>query len=188
MPTHDYHFVTRWQMPAAADTIMNVLRDPQDLPRWWPAVYLGVKEIAAGDEKGVGKRITLYTKGWLPYTLRWEFEITEAEPPRRFALTATGDFVGRGVWTFEPNADGCLVTYEWRIRAEKPLLKRLSFILKPLFAMNHRWAMARGEESLRLELQRRQTPDPAERAKIPAPPPATPARPLRWLVYVLRGR
>ena len=42
-----------------------------------------------------------------------------------------------------------------RIRAEKPLLRYLSFLLKPVFSANHRWAMARGEESLRAELGRR---------------------------------
>jgi hypothetical protein len=31
------------------------------------------------------------------------------------------------------------------------------FILKPIFAANHRWAMARGEESLTRELLRRRS-------------------------------
>ena len=49
------------------------------------------------------------------------------------------------------------VTYDWRIRADNPLLRALSFVLRPLFAWNHRWAMARGEESLRAELVRRRS-------------------------------
>jgi hypothetical protein len=47
------------------------------------------------------------------------------------------------------------VTGDWDIRADKPLLRYLSFLFKPIFSANHRWAMARGEESLRLELGRR---------------------------------
>jgi len=47
------------------------------------------------------------------------------------------------------------LTYDWRIRAEKPLLRWLSPLLKPLFAANHRWAMAQGERSLARELARR---------------------------------
>jgi hypothetical protein len=31
-------------------------------------------------------------------------------------------------------------------------LRYLSFLFKPFFSANHRWAMARGEESLRREL------------------------------------
>jgi hypothetical protein len=30
-------------------------------------------------------------------------------------------------------------------------------LFKPIFSANHRWAMARGEESLRRELSRRRT-------------------------------
>ena len=47
------------------------------------------------------------------------------------------------------------VTYDWRIKAEKPQLRYGSFALRPFFRANHRWAMARGLESLELELGRR---------------------------------
>ena len=63
--------------------------------------------------------------------------------------------------------------YDWKIRADKPLLRRLSFALKPIFSANHHWAMRKGEESLRLELARRRATTAAERARIPAPPAAT---------------
>jgi hypothetical protein len=68
------------------------------------------------------------------------------------------------------------VTYDWLLRADKPLLRRLSWLLKPIFAANHRWAMARGEESLKLELARRRAETPEERARVPAP-----AGPVGWL-------
>ena len=57
------------------------------------------------------------------------------------------------------------ITYDWRLRAEKPLLRNLSFLLKPLFEANHRWAMAQGEESLKLELARRRAASDAMRAR-----------------------
>jgi hypothetical protein len=41
------------------------------------------------------------------------------------------------------------------VRADKPLLRYGSWFFKPIFAANHRWAMARGEESLKRELERR---------------------------------
>ena len=95
---------------------------------------------------------------WLPYTLRWQFRVTEVHPLDQsgFSLEATGDFVGRGVWTFSQRDAYCDVVYDWRLSAEKPLLKYLSFVMKPLFAANHHWAMRKGLESLRLELRRRQ--------------------------------
>lgn len=72
-----------------------------------------------------------------------------------------------------------VITYEWQVQAAKPLLRRLSWLLKPLFAANHRWAMARGEESLRLELRRRRATTPEARAVIPDPPQPR----FRWLLH-----
>ena len=59
-----------------------------------------VKVLEEGDENGMGRVVSLYTKGWLPYTLRWEFRVTDVHPTG-FALVAWGDFDGRGIWTFE---------------------------------------------------------------------------------------
>jgi len=70
-----------------------------------------------------------------------------------------------------------VITYEWQVGASKPLLRRLTWLLRPVFAANHRWAMARGEESLRLELRRRVTCE-AQRRRVPPPSPTT----LCWLI------
>src|SRR5579859_6561859 len=45
-------------------------------------------------------------------------------------------------------------------------MRDLSFLLRPVFAANDDWAMARGEESLRLELERRHTRRAGQRALI----------------------
>jgi hypothetical protein len=47
--------------------------------------------------------------------------------------------------------------------------------MKPIFSANHHWAMARGEESLLLELERRRAATPEALALVPAPPGSTPA-------------
>lgn len=153
--SNDYHFVTHWRVRGSAQEVSDIIGDAPSLARWWPSVYLQVTELEPGDERGVGRVIDLYAKGWLPYRLCRRFRVTAADAPRTFTIEAEGDFAGRGTWTFEEQGAETLVTYDWRIRADKPLLRRLSFLLKPLFAANHRWAMARGEESLALELRRR---------------------------------
>lgn len=182
MAAHDYHFVTTWEIPAPIGEIVDVLGDAADLPRWWPAVYLDVAVLEAGDERGIGRVVSLFTKGWLPYTLRWRFRVTEVSETG-FAIEAFGDFVGRGVWTFEalrdPDANGrplTRVTYDWRIAAEKVLLRRLSFVMKPIFGRNHQWAMEQGRRSLLLEIARRRAVaagDAATLAALPSPPPPT---------------
>jgi hypothetical protein len=173
MASNDYHFITRWRVEGTINEAADILKDAESLPQWWPSVYLDVKMLEPGDPEGVGKVVSLYTKGWLPYTLRWQFRVTESRYPHGFSLEAWGDFDGRGVWTLEEDGGSVNITYDWRIRADKPLLRALSFILKPIFSANHRWAMARGEESLRLEMARRRARSPEEAARVPRPPAAT---------------
>ena len=168
-----YDFFTTWRVTGTCEEVHEVLSDGDSLVRWWPSVYLQVKTTKPGDDRGVGKVMDLYTKGWLPYTLRWDFEIVETDPPHGFTLKAHGDFEGTGVWSFRQDGDTVEMTYDWRIDAEKPLLKALSPVLKPIFAANHRWAMARGQESLELELRRRHARTAAEREAVPPPPPPT---------------
>jgi hypothetical protein len=167
---NDYHFVSRWRVRGTCGEVADLLGDPLALARWWPAVYLAVEEVRPGDARGVGRRVRLHTKGWLPYTLRWEFEVIESRYPYGFTLIANGDFDGRGVWTFEQSGDFVDIVYDWRIRAEKLLLRNLTFVLRPLFEANHRWAMAQGERSLELELERRRATSEGARAQIPPPP------------------
>ncbi len=170
----EYHFITRWRMEAACEEVYRILEDVDSLSRWWPSVYLDVRVLEKGLPGGAGKLVELYTKGWLPYTLRWKFRVTETHFPTGFSLTAVGDFVGEGVWTFHPAGDNqCDVVYDWKVRTEKPLLRALTPILRPLFSANHHWAMRMGERSLRLELRRRKAESPDERSRVPAPPGPT---------------
>lgn len=178
MASNEYHFVTRWRMRADVREVAHIIANGPDLVRWWPSVYLDVQELEPGDASGVGKVISLYTKGWLPYTLRWQFRVTQVEYERSLTLETWGDFVGRGIWTFEQDGDDAIVTYDWKIRAEKPLLQWLSPALKPIFSANHQWAMRMGERSLALELARRRARSPEELALIPPPPGPTSALPL----------
>jgi Polyketide cyclase / dehydrase and lipid transport len=169
----DYDFHTEWRVAGTVAEVREVLADGRSLPRWWPAVYLAVDVLGTGDEGGCGREIALFTTGWLPYTLRWTMRVTEPITDTGFALTATGDLVGTGRWTFAQAGPEVVVTYDWRVAASKPLLRRLTWLLRPVFAANHRWAMARGEESLRLELRRRRATSEAQRRRVPPPPPAT---------------
>ncbi|MFT3828010.1 MAG: hypothetical protein QM731_29095 [Chitinophagaceae bacterium] len=165
-----YRFISRWRVRGTTGEVADVLRDPLDLVRWWPAVYLAADEIAPPDERGLGQRVRLRTRGFLPYTLNWELEVTESRYPVRFAIAAHGDFVGRGVWTLEQDGDDAIATYDWQVTAEKPLLRTLGPALRPLFEANHRWAMRQGEESLRLELLRRRAASAEAKRSVPPPP------------------
>lgn len=153
---NDYRFISHWRIRASVNEVADILEDAQDLPRWWPSVYLDVRIVSPPHgAHGLGEVVELYTKGYLPYRLRWRFTVVEERYPYGSTIEAHGDFVGRGIWTFSQDGDFVDATYDWRIRAEKPLLKLLTPVLRPLFSWNHRWAMAQGEESLKKELARR---------------------------------
>lgn len=170
MPDNAYHFVDRWRVKGGVEEVADILEDALSLPRWWGSVYFDVKEIEPGLKHGTGKLISLHAGGWLPYTLRINFRTIESNYPHGFAMDATGDLEGRGMWSFKQDGEFVDVTYDWTIKANKPIIEKLSFLLKPIFRSNHNWTMRRGEESLKLELLRRRAKSEEESAKIPPPP------------------
>jgi len=137
-------------------------------------VYLQVEEIEpANAQNGVGRRVRLLTKGWLPYKLRWDLVVLDSAYPHGITIAAMGDFEGTGIWTFRQDADVVDISYDWKVRATKPLLRHLSFLLRPIFEANHRWAMTQGEDSLVLELARRRATSDVQRREVPPPPGPT---------------
>lgn len=178
MASHAYHFITRWRLRGTVKEIADVLADAASLPRWWPSVYLAVDVLEEGHpETWHGRKVALFTKGWLPYTLRWEFVVEHNRYPDGVTLRAHGDFTGRGSWHFRQDEEHVDVVYDWRVEANKPLLRRWSFALKPIFAANHHWAMEQGRISLERELHRRRG------HTNPLPPPGPT---FAWLMNAAR--
>lgn len=170
MPDNAYHFIDRWRVQGDIQEVADILEDAVSLPRWWGSVYFEVKEVEPGVEHGIGKLISLRAGGWLPYTLRINFRTVESRYPHGFAMDAAGDLEGKGIWTFEQDGGFVNVTYDWTIQANKPIIQKLSFLLKPIFRSNHNWTMRRGEESLKLELLRRRAKTDDELKGIPPGP------------------
>jgi Polyketide cyclase / dehydrase and lipid transport len=147
--------VTRWRVRGTVGEIADILGDVERFPDWWPEVYLGVTVLDPGGPDGVGRTAAVHTRGWLPYTLRWVGRVVESRRPHGWTIEARGDLVGRGVWTLEQQGAEALITYDWRVATEKPVLKLLAPLLRRAFAANHHWAMRRGREGLERELVRR---------------------------------
>jgi hypothetical protein len=58
-------------------------------------------------------------------------------------------------WLLKSETNGTNVTLEWNPRVEKPIVKFLSPVLKPIFHWNHHWTMRRGEVQLAAYLSER---------------------------------
>src|SRR5262245_10794503 len=138
-----YHIVSRWTVPGTVEDVADVFADPRSLPQWWPAAFLRVELVRPGDANGVGQQTRVHTKGWLPYTLRFQSTVTEASYPYCFTVVVTGDFEGRCVARACPRGSTVEIVFDWRIRVAKPVVRHLSWLLKRVFVANHLWAMAR---------------------------------------------
>jgi hypothetical protein len=156
MATNEYHFITNWIVTGNQEEVYEILADAKGMERWWSGAYQKVEVLEKGDGDGVGQVVQLHTKGQVP---DWSYRVTSAKRPNGFSLQAFGDFVGHGEWTLTQRGDEVEVTYDWRVSAEKPLLRKLSWLMKPMFSANHRRTMAQGEQGLRNELtQRKKVP------------------------------
>lgn len=175
---NEYRFVNRWRLRATLDEVAAILQEPQEFRHWWPAAWLDYEPIADGDANQIGARFGYRVKGWLPYSLRLTFTVVERDAPHTFAVRSEGDLVGEGRWTLRQEGPYVDVTYDWRVRAERPLIRRLSPWVKPIFRSNHFWVMRQGAFSMLYEVLRRRATTDEERARIPAPPrPIPPVSP-----------
>jgi quercetin dioxygenase-like cupin family protein/uncharacterized protein YndB with AHSA1/START domain len=143
--SREYYFVDEWDVAAAPEATFAALADARTYPEWWRPVYL---DVDADGPPALGKVSRQRFKGRLPYHLRTRSRIVELEPPRVVAAEVDGDLRGRGVWTLTPIPGGTHVRFDWRVHADRPLLRLLTPVLRPAFRWNHNWAIARAVEGL----------------------------------------
>jgi mannose-6-phosphate isomerase-like protein (cupin superfamily)/uncharacterized protein YndB with AHSA1/START domain len=141
----EYVFVDEWDVRAPIEPVFRALSDARTYPEWWRPVYI---DVEADGEPAVGKTSRQHFKGRLPYHLHTTSRTTRLEPPRVVEGEVTGDLSGRGVWTLTPGTEGTHVRFDWRVYADRPLLRALTPLLRPLLRWNHAWAIARATEGL----------------------------------------
>jgi uncharacterized protein YndB with AHSA1/START domain len=142
-----YEFVDEWFVPAPVEDVYDIIGDVLAYPRWWGEVFVEV-----GGNEGAprpGRRNSIVARGFLPYRLRFDTVVTIAERPTSIVTTLSGDFGGGGGWTFTPRDGGTHAVLDWRPEVNKPLVRYLTPLLRPLFRANHCWAMERGQEAVR---------------------------------------
>ena len=140
-----YLFVDEWDVAAPPAAVFDALADSRTYPEWWRPVYISTE---ADGPPAVGSISKQYFKGRLPYRLHTTSEIVALEPPRRIEAKVDGDLAGVGIWTLTPTDGGTHVRFDWRVNADRPLLRYLTPVLRPLFRWNHNWAIARAIEGL----------------------------------------
>jgi uncharacterized protein YndB with AHSA1/START domain/quercetin dioxygenase-like cupin family protein len=141
-----YEFVDEWDVAAPPEAVFDALADARSYPRWWRPVHIGVE---AGDgPPAVGDVSRQHFKGRLPYHLHTRTTAVRLERPHLIEFEVDGDLRGRGVWALTPAAAGTHVRFDWRVHADRPLLRALTPVLRPALRWNHNWAVARAQAGL----------------------------------------
>ena len=140
-----YVFVDEWDVAAAPEAVFDAVADARTYPQWWTPVYL---DVDADGPPALGRESRQHFKGRLPYHLRIRSRTVALERPRRIEGEVDGDLRGRGIWTLTPTSRGTHVRFDWQVYADRPLLRRLTPLLRPAFRWNHDWAIARAKAGL----------------------------------------
>jgi len=141
----EYVFVEEWEVAAPPEATFAALADARTYPEWWRPVYL---DVDADGPAALGHVSRQHFKGRLPHHLRTRSRIVRLEPPRVVAADVDGDLRGHGRWTLTPTPSGTHVRFDWNVHADRPLLRALTPVLRPVLRWNHAWAIARAKEGL----------------------------------------
>jgi Polyketide cyclase / dehydrase and lipid transport len=141
----DYLFIDEWDVDAPQDAVFHALADAGTYPDWWRPVYI---DVESDGPPQIGCVTQQHFKGRLPYTLRTRSEIVRYEPPNTFEVDVVGDLTGKGVWHLTPRDGKVHIRFDWRVIADRPLLRYLTPVLRPVFRWNHNWSVKRAIEGL----------------------------------------
>jgi Polyketide cyclase / dehydrase and lipid transport len=108
---------------APQEAVFEALADARTYPEWWKPVYLRVEGDCAPEVGCVSRQ---KFKGRLSYHLNTRSEIVRLERPREFEVEVAGDLTGKGVWTLTPRDGRVHIHFDWRVLADRPLLRILT--------------------------------------------------------------
>lgn len=81
------------------------------------------------------------------------------DAPREFEVQVDGDLRGRGVWTLSATEGKVHVRFDWRVHADRALLRTLTPVLRPLFRWNHKAAIKQAMAGLEPYARAQQQPN-----------------------------
>ena len=151
--SREYLFVDEWDVAAPREAVFDALADGPSYPR---LVEAGLHRRGLRRRRPrSAQRSRQHFKGRLPYHLHTSSTITRMEPPYALEADVEGDLTGHGAWTLtEIAGGGTHVRFDWRVTADRTLLRVLSPVLRPALRWNHAWAIARAVDGLEPYAQR----------------------------------
>jgi uncharacterized protein YndB with AHSA1/START domain len=151
-----YHFVTNWYFTAPVERVWEELADAKSWPSWW-SCWRKVKFQDSESKMQLGTIAYNEVKGQLPYSLRFNNEVTLVQEPYLMENNSSGDLVGKGKTVLEQQDDGTVVTIYWDVATSNPvfnLLGKLPFV-RAMIEKNHDYVMEDGFRGLKQRLEQR---------------------------------
>jgi len=125
-----YTFRSDWEVSHEPPDAYRALEAIEDYPSWWREVR-SVRQISEDEYE-------LTIRALLPYKLRFTGTIARQDRDAGvLEIGMRGDLEGFSRWTIRRSGAGSHLTFEEEARANKPLLRRLAPIARPLFRANH---------------------------------------------------
>lgn len=137
-----YSFSSRWHLGASHERVWRAFEEllPSDDPFvFWP----GMQSERRGDD------IHVTAGSPVGYTLRFRVHDVASTPMRLVTLRADGDLLGRATMTLGV-VDGrnSTIDVRWNVDVTQPWMRRMRFVLRPVFVLAHDAVMRAGERGL----------------------------------------
>lgn len=153
-----YSFSSRWHISAPQQRVWQTFEEllPTENPFvFWPGMQ---------SERRGGEAIHVTAGSPVGYTLRFRVYDVEATPMERVTLRADGDLLGQATMQLgvidELNST---IDVNWHVDVTQPWMRRMRFVLRPVFVLAHDAVMRAGERGLNAWLvaeQERRDSDP----------------------------
>ncbi|MGH2690739.1 MAG: SRPBCC family protein [Actinomycetota bacterium] len=142
---HRFRFRNVWQVAASPEETYAALCRLPEYPMWWPEV----KEVLVADRGGVRVRC----RSVLPFDLSFVIHEPQLDPESGvLQARLAGDLEGYSRWTVTGTTGGSILVFDEEVETTRPLLKRLSRLVRPALHANHALMMRHGEAGLRAHL------------------------------------
>jgi len=107
-----------------------------------------IVELKKGDVRGIGALHRYTWKGALPYHITFDIHVLTIQPLSLLEGEASGEVVGRGVWSLSDHGQETIVRYDWDIRTNTRWMNLLAPLAGPVFRWNHHQVMRDGANGL----------------------------------------
>jgi hypothetical protein len=138
-----YSFSSRWHIAASQQRVWQAFEEllPSENPFvFWPGMQ---------SERLGGPDIHVTAGSPMGYTLRFRVHDVDSMPMDQVTLRADGDLVGQATMRLAAVDDlNSTIDVQWHVDVTQPWMRRMRFVLRPVFVLAHDVVMRAGERGL----------------------------------------